>query len=162
MVVAFAAGVAGAAIDLSIPMTVLQQDNFHNKTVTWFASPFKLSSIETRQDRNTGCGSSRTQCFDKAPYHVHECELLFEYLNSTETLQEIPRSICLGQGYEGCCVSWSTPLESGLLQRHELISSAKNTVDVCGPDHAGQEWNVRLGNRCMAQCVSSRPDTCKG
>lgn len=71
-----------------------------------------------------------------------------------------PRSICLSQSGNRCCISWANPVP-GLVQKN-LFNSANTARDRCGGGCtvSAKARHVNLRGICTTQCLSNRPDGC--
>ncbi|KAJ7102395.1 hypothetical protein B0H15DRAFT_329278 [Mycena belliarum] len=79
--------------------------------------------------------------------------------NSGTVIGDSPRSICLGQGGNQCCVSWSAAV--GSLPQGDLFDAAKKIFSSCfGATISGLARNVNLNGGCVTECLSNRPTGC--
>ncbi|KAJ6604176.1 hypothetical protein DFH09DRAFT_1018105 [Mycena vulgaris] len=79
--------------------------------------------------------------------------------NSGTVIGNSPRSICLGQGNNQCCVSWSSPV--GSMPQGDLYNAARKVFTTCyGSTISGLARNVNLNGGCVTECLSNRPTGC--
>ncbi|KAJ7456519.1 hypothetical protein FB451DRAFT_607293 [Mycena latifolia] len=89
------------------------------------------------------------------------CNQLVNSLNSNSgtVIGDSPRSICLGQSGNQCCVSWSAAV--GSMPQGDLFSAAKKVFSTCfGSTISGLARNVNLNGGCVTECLSNRPTGC--
>jgi len=159
----FAQGQAAAIASVPAGLNIIQSVTVDNATLTWYgnAGPATRSTQEARGAQDVGCGSNRIQCATSHAYDGPLCLKLFSTLTNVDMPVE-PRSVCLGQGTDQCCISWSKTTIFSMEQK-DVLPSAKRVYSECGPYYSksGQEWNVLLDGTCVSQCLSNRPDGCK-
>jgi hypothetical protein len=117
-------------------------------------SPF--ADLQKRQ-----CGSNDVTCSGSHTADINSCFSLITNLenNPGTTLNESPRSICLTQNGNQCCVSWANPV--GGLTQGQLVSAATKIFDTCINDRiSGLARNVNLNGVCTTECLSDRATGC--
>ena len=149
-----------AAVDTH-PVLVAEREAVGNGTLTWFTAPpgKRDADRDLLVSRDTGCGTNNIKCSSGHPYHGPTCNTLISLLGSTYVLNGY-QAVCLDLGVGQCCISWSKATRFPIMQK-DLVPSAQRSLNTCGLARmSGQEWNVRLGDTCLSQCLSDRPTGC--
>ncbi|KAJ7693545.1 hypothetical protein B0H17DRAFT_932886 [Mycena rosella] len=112
--------------------------------------------LEARQCSGTNdvtCSGSHTADFGV-------CTQLVNSLNTGTIIGDSPRSICLGQNGNQCCVSWSAAV--GSMPQSDLFSAANKILPACvsGSSVSGLARNVNLNGGCVTECLSNRATGC--
>ncbi len=117
--------------------------------------------------RGGRCGSNRIMCSTtNNPAPLDACFLLINIMNWSYYRKQIQRGvnhICLKKsGLDTpCCISWGANLWGGV-DYGVLVNAAIDTLLGCSPygDISGRADDVRLGDMCTHQCLTSRPGGC--
>ncbi|KAJ7205273.1 hypothetical protein GGX14DRAFT_645217, partial [Mycena pura] len=108
-----------------------------------------------RGTNNVVCDTSNTDS-------VSICRQLVNSLNvdPSTIIGNSPCSICLGQGGNECCVSWS--VAAGNIQKGDLFNAANDILGTCGGGStvSGFADNVDLSGTCTDECLSNRATHC--
>ncbi|KAJ6522996.1 hypothetical protein B0H19DRAFT_973047, partial [Mycena capillaripes] len=106
------------------------------------------------------CGTNDVTCSGSHLASTDICRQLVNSLNTGTSIGNSPRSICLGQSNNQCCVSWSRP--AGTMTESNLVNAANKIFGTCwSPTNgSGLARNVILNNICVTECLSNRPDGC--
>ncbi|KAJ7138826.1 hypothetical protein C8R46DRAFT_1136311 [Mycena filopes] len=159
LIIVFGIAVAAAHED-TYPLTVTKivQLGQYNLTYWSDAAPIEGRAIA----RAPACGSNIVQCSAGSTVATASiCQQLVNNLNGNgNTIGNSPRSICLGQGGNQCCVSWSAP--AGNIQEGVLFNAANDVLGACtrGGKVSGLARDVELSGTCVTQCLSNRPNGC--
>ncbi|KAJ7102401.1 hypothetical protein B0H15DRAFT_329444 [Mycena belliarum] len=89
------------------------------------------------------------------------CQQLVNSLNTNSgtVIGDSPRSICLGQSGNECCVSWSAAV--GSMPQGDLFNAANKIFQDCfGSTISGLARNVNLNGGCVTECLSNRATGC--
>ena len=85
--------------------------------------------------------------------------LLTAIQHSGAVLGSSPRSLCLSQGGNQCCVSWSGDI--GSITESDLFNAAEVMFNTCiGDNISGWANDVSINRQCLSQCLSNRPNGC--
>lgn len=105
------------------------------------------------------CGSNQVQCNSAHSAYTTVCSALINSLRSVG-VSTAPRSICLSQSGNQCCISWANPAP-GLVQT-ELYNAANKARNSCGGGGSVSAIarDVNLHGVCTSQCLSNRPNGC--
>ncbi|KAF8175969.1 hypothetical protein K438DRAFT_1979475 [Mycena galopus ATCC 62051] len=105
------------------------------------------------------CGTNNVVCDTKNKADAALCAALIAQLDSSTTIGNSPRSICLGQGGNQCCVSWSKAV--GNMPESDLVNAARDIYNGCfSGSISGEANNVNLNGVCVTQCLSNRATEC--
>ncbi|KAJ6473511.1 hypothetical protein DFH09DRAFT_1007487 [Mycena vulgaris] len=106
------------------------------------------------------CGSNDVTCSGGHSANSGVCQQLLNSLNVGTTIGNSPRSICLGQGSNQCCVAWSGAV--GDMTESNLSSPANKIFSTCfsATSGSGLARNVDLNGNCVTECLSNRPTGC--
>lgn len=110
-------------------------------------------------DVHRRCGSNQVQCNSAHSAYTTVCSALINSLRSVG-VSTAPRSICLSQSGNQCCISWANPAP-GLVQT-ELYNAANKERNNCGGGGSVSAIarDVNLHGVCTSQCLSNRPNGC--
>jgi len=151
-----------AAVDSRTPdgLKVVKVENHANGTLTWYADAGPVPRDEV-SSRDAGCGTNTIKCSGSHAYDGDLCKQLFNSLQANLYMSSEPRAVCLGQGNDQCCISWSKTAKYSMRQK-DILPSAQRVFSECGSSYylSGQEWNVLLDGTCVSQCLSNRPSGC--
>ncbi|KAJ6473513.1 hypothetical protein DFH09DRAFT_1343540 [Mycena vulgaris] len=102
-------------------------------------------------------GSNDVTCSGDHSANSGVCQQLLNSLNVGTTIGNSPRSICLGQGSNQCCVSWSGAV--GDMTESNLSGAANKIFSTCfsATSGSGLARNVDLNGDCVTECLSNRP-----
>ncbi|KAK1750060.1 hypothetical protein QBC47DRAFT_439153 [Echria macrotheca] len=141
---------------------VINKEDTEHGTLVWYAhAATPEPEPESDGKLNKRCGSNKVECDNS---HVPRAELCAILLNDLEEayfdLRTNPRSLCLSQGADRCCVSWSKTV-NGLNGAH-LHTAASQVFSTCVWYRAksGLTRDTNLNGVCVTQCLSNRPDGC--
>lgn len=110
-------------------------------------------------DVHRRCGSNQVQCNSAHSAYTTVCSALINTLSGAG-VSTAPRSICLSQSGNQCCISWANPAP-GLVQT-ELYNAANKARNNCGGGGSVSAIarDVNLHGVCTSQCLSNRPSGC--
>ncbi|KAK6981602.1 hypothetical protein R3P38DRAFT_3113786 [Favolaschia claudopus] len=131
----------------------------HNLTV-WSESSAPPDPIA--EPAAVACGTNDVTCSGGHKATSSICNQLINQLsaNGGTVIGNSPRSICLGQGGNQCCVSWSAAV--GNMPQGDLFNAANKVFHSCfGTTISGLARNVELNGGCVTQCLSNRPTGCE-
>ncbi|KAJ6482350.1 hypothetical protein DFH09DRAFT_950213 [Mycena vulgaris] len=125
----------------------------------WVDAP-GTGSVTARSLSARACGTNDVTCSGSHLASTPICRQLLSTLNSSNNIGNSPRSICIGQSNNQCCVSWSGAV--GTMKESNLVNAANNIFDRCwsATSGSGLARNVILNNICVTECLSNRPDGC--
>ncbi|KAJ7102402.1 hypothetical protein B0H15DRAFT_329458 [Mycena belliarum] len=106
-------------------------------------------------------GNNDVTCSGSHQANSGICNQLVNQLNSNSgvVIGDSPRSICLGQSGNQCCVSWSAAV--GSMPQGDLFNAAKKIFSTCfGDNISGLARNVNLNGGCVTECLSNRATGC--
>ncbi|KAJ7124594.1 hypothetical protein C8R43DRAFT_1147261 [Mycena crocata] len=106
-------------------------------------------------------GTNDVTCSGSHQADSNICSQLVNQLssNSGHVVADSPRAICLGQGGNQCCVSWSGAV--GNMPQGDLFNAANKIFNNCfGSSISGVARNVALNGGCVTECLSNRADGC--
>lgn len=126
-------------------------DNEDSATTTM--GDFAHSDVHRR------CGGNQVQCNSAHSAYTTVCSALIDSLRNVG-VSTAPRSICLNQSGNQCCISWANPAP-GLVQT-ELYNAANKERNNCGGGGSVSAIarDVNLHGVCTSQCLSNRPNGC--
>ncbi|KAJ7456484.1 hypothetical protein FB451DRAFT_1276107 [Mycena latifolia] len=163
-VLAVAAGLVHAAPTDTYPGLVISKIvSMGEYNLTYWSDAPGGNSI-TNRDALAGRACSGTNDVTCSGSHKAEggiCQQLVNSLNSNSgtVIGDSPRSICLGQGGNECCVSWSAAV--GAMPQGDLFTAANKIFQDCfGSTISGLARNVNLNGGCVTECLSNRPTGC--
>ena len=106
------------------------------------------------------CGTNAVTCSGSNQANVNTCaSLLTGIQNSGAVLGSSPRSLCLSQGGNQCCVSWSANI--GSVAESDLFNAGEAVFNTCiGDNISGRASDVSINGQCLSQCLSNRPNGC--
>lgn len=112
-----------------------------------------------RSDVHRRCGGNQVQCNGGNSAYTSVCSALIDSLRSVG-VNTSPRSICLSQSGNQCCISWANPAP-GLVQV-DLYNAANKARNTCGGGGtvSAVVRDVNLHGVCTNQCLSNRPNGC--
>ncbi|KAJ7700469.1 hypothetical protein B0H17DRAFT_1047299, partial [Mycena rosella] len=142
-------GVTGLVISHIVPV------GEYNMTY-WVDAP-GTGTVAARTLSARACGTNDVTCSGSHLASTNVCTQLINSLNTGISIGNSPRSICLGQSNNQCCVSWSGGV--GTMPESDLVNAAKNIFGTCfsATNGSGLARNVLLNNICVTQCLSNRP-----
>lgn len=113
----------------------------------------------THSDVHRRCGSNQVQCNSAHSAYTTVCSALIDSLRNVG-VSTAPRSICLSQSGNQCCISWANPAP-GLVQT-QLSNAAIKERNNCGGGGSVSAIarDVNLNGVCTSQCLSNRPNGC--
>ena len=131
-----------------------------NGNTTAPAAPVIVTDTNPSAKLRRRCGSNRIECYNS---HVPPSSLCAILINDLEKayfpLRSAPRSVCLQQGSERCCVSWSKHVDG--LYGDMLYNAAIDTYPcIWQQGRSGLARDTSLNGVCLTQCLSNRPDGC--
>lgn len=105
------------------------------------------------------CGSNQVTCDSANAAYTTVCTALINTLSGAG-VSTSPRSICLSQSGNQCCISWGNVVP-GLVQ-NDLRNGANNARDRCGGGGlvSAVVRDANLHGVCTNQCLSNRPTGC--
>ncbi|KAJ7053781.1 hypothetical protein C8F01DRAFT_1375026 [Mycena amicta] len=141
---------AGLVISHIVPM------GEYNLTY-WVDAP---GTVAARGLDARACGTNDVTCSTANTASTPICSQLVNGLDTGTSIGNSPRSICLGQSNNQCCVSWSVAV--GTIPEDDLFPAAQKTFNTCWSADfgSGLARNVDLNGVCVTQCLSNRPDGC--
>ncbi|KAJ7055130.1 hypothetical protein C8F01DRAFT_994619 [Mycena amicta] len=106
------------------------------------------------------CATDNLTCATDNVANTVICRQLINSLDGSISVGNAPRSICLGQSNNQCCISWSAAV--GTLTENLLVNAAVKTFGECWNMQFGSRLarNVLLNDFCVTQYLSNRPDGC--
>ncbi|KAJ7785026.1 hypothetical protein DFH07DRAFT_907688 [Mycena maculata] len=129
----------------------------YNLTI-WIDAPGASTAAPAAVDARA-CGSNNVVCDTNNKADASLCSALIGQLDSSTTIANSPRSICLGQSGNECCVSWSKAV--GNMPESDLVNAARDVYNGCFSGAiSGEAKNVDLNGVCVTQCLSNRPTEC--
>lgn len=145
-------GVSGLVISHIVPV------GEYNMTY-WVDAP-GTGTVAARALSARACGTNDVTCSGSNLASTNICSQLVNSLNTGISIGNSPRSICLGQSNNQCCVSWSGAV--GTMPESNLVNAANKIFGTCwSPTNgSGLARNVILNNICVTECLSNRPDGC--
>lgn len=145
-------GVSGLVISHVVPV------GEYNMTY-WVDAPGN-GTVAARALSARACGTNDVTCSGSHLASTDICSQLVNSLNTGISIGNSPRSICLGQSNNQCCVSWSGAV--GTMPESNLVNAANKIFATCwSPTNgSGLARNVILNNICVTECLSNRPDGC--
>ncbi|KAJ6615984.1 hypothetical protein B0H10DRAFT_1652847, partial [Mycena sp. CBHHK59/15] len=120
--------------------------------------------LAARAPAPRACGTDDVTCASSHAASSALCSQLLNILNTNPgtIIDNSPRAICLGQGSNQCCVSWSKAV--GAMLQGGLFSAANKVFNIClagsAVSQSGLARNVILNGGCVTQCLSNRPTGC--
>ncbi|KAJ6528447.1 hypothetical protein B0H19DRAFT_969072 [Mycena capillaripes] len=141
-------------------LVLLSTQEAANGTITFWgypdgASERAVGALEKR------CGTNDITCSGSHAADVNSCSQLISSLrnHAGQGVGTSPRSICISQNGNQCCVSWANPV-SGLTQ-NDLVNAAQKIFNDCGGNtKSGLSRNTNLNGVCTTECLSDRPTGC--
>lgn len=105
------------------------------------------------------CGSNQVTCHTSNQAYTTVCSALIGTLGGSG-VGTAPRSICLSQSGNQCCISWGNPVPS--LVQSNLYNAANSARNRCGSSGlvSAIVADTNLHGICTNQCLSNRPDGC--
>ncbi|KAJ7065702.1 hypothetical protein C8F01DRAFT_1351704 [Mycena amicta] len=123
----------------------------------WIDAP---GTVAARELSAKACGTNDVTCSTSHVASSNICSQLVSGLDTSVAIGNSPRSICLGQSNNQCCVSWSQAV--GTMPESDLFNAARDTFNQCWNTAfgSGLARNVLLNGFCVTQCLSNRPNGC--
>ncbi|KAJ7138825.1 hypothetical protein C8R46DRAFT_968979 [Mycena filopes] len=153
---------AVAAHEDTYPLTVTKVVQLGQYNLTYWSDSGTAPIEQHPTARAPACGSNIVQCSaDSTVATASICQQLVNSLNGNgNTIANSPRSVCLGQSGNQCCVSWSAP--AGNIPAADLFNAANDVLGACTRSGkvSGLARDVQLSGACVTQCLSNRPDGC--
>ncbi|KAJ6516725.1 hypothetical protein C8R47DRAFT_1205946 [Mycena vitilis] len=145
-------GVSGLVIAHIVPVGEYNMTHWVDAPGSGSVAPTALSA--------RACGTNDVTCSGSHLAQTSICTDLIASLNDDMKIGKSPRSICLGQGNERCCVSWATDVQE--VPENNLVTPANAIFSKCWSPTSGSGLarNVRLGDACVTVCLSNRPTGC--
>ncbi|KAJ7268207.1 hypothetical protein B0H12DRAFT_1045550 [Mycena haematopus] len=129
----------------------------YNLTV-WIDAP-GASTAAPVAEAPRACGTNDVVCDTHNGAEATLCSALIDELDSSGTIGNSPRAICIGSQSFYCCISWSKPV--GDMPKSDLVNAARDTYNQCYGDLiSGEANNVNLNGVCVTQCLSDRATEC--
>ncbi|KAH8768137.1 hypothetical protein F5883DRAFT_68893 [Diaporthe sp. PMI_573] len=134
-------------------LTIWGVPDNENSTTTAIIDDAAHSDVQRR------CGSNLIECNSSNTAYTTVCSALIGTLSSAG-VSTSPRSICLTQSGNRCCISWANAVP-GMVQR-DLYNAANNARSICGGGGtvSARVRDVNLHGVCTIQCLSNRPEGC--
>ncbi|KAJ7610031.1 hypothetical protein DFH06DRAFT_1148268 [Mycena polygramma] len=125
----------------------------------WVESP-GTAAVASGALSARACGTNDVTCSDDHVATTAICTDLIASLNDDTSVKDSPRAICLKQGSDQCCVSWSSGV--GAMVERNLFAPADAIKKQCwSPTFgSGLARNVLLNGACVTVCLSNRPNGC--
>ncbi|KAJ6523066.1 hypothetical protein B0H19DRAFT_1269185 [Mycena capillaripes] len=145
-------GVSGLIISHIVPVG--------EYNMTYWVDAQTTGTVASRVLSASACGSNDVTCSGSHLANTDICRQLVNSLNTGTSIGNSPRSICLGQSNNQCCVSWSGAV--GTMPESNLVNAANRIFGTCwSPTNgSGLARSVILNNICVTECLSNRPDGC--
>lgn len=145
-------------------LTLLSSEDMEEGTLTIWGlvevSKREILALEPNVQRR--CGSNKQICSESHVARLGACSSLISNLknNKGANVGLSPRSICLKQNGNQCCVSWKDPV--GGLKQGMLVSTAQKSYNKCrnAGTVSARANDVNLHGVCTSQCLSDRPGGC--
>ncbi|KAF8144969.1 hypothetical protein K438DRAFT_1735693 [Mycena galopus ATCC 62051] len=158
LALAFFQARASPVVEDASDLVVLSTQETANGTITvWgYADGAFERAVEKRQ-----CGGNAVTCSGSHTADVNSCRQLISSLSSSagSGLGTSPRSLCVTQSGNQCCVSWADAV-SGLVQG-DLVNAAVAVFNDCaGSTVSGLSRDTNLNGVCTTECLSNRPTGC--
>ncbi|KAK3392214.1 hypothetical protein B0T20DRAFT_360471 [Sordaria brevicollis] len=151
-------------------LVILQQNETEVGTITWYTDtdadadteqPVDRRSVSAplSQDLHKRCGSNTLTCSGSHRAYSPVCSNLINSL-SGQSIPQSPRSVCLSQGGNQCCISWANVVQDA--QFYYLQSAAWKALNGCVSNSyvSGLTRDTLIGNTCTTQCLSDRASGC--
>ncbi|KAJ7153882.1 hypothetical protein C8R43DRAFT_1186704 [Mycena crocata] len=151
--------IAAPAADDTYPLLISHIVPAGAYTLTYWSDALGISRAARAPVPCTGNNDVTCSGSHKADSQL--CSQLVNTLssNSGHVVGNSPRAICLGQGGNQCCVSWSAAV--GNMPQGDLFNAANKVFHNCfGSSISGLARNVALNGGCVTECLSNRPDGC--
>ncbi|KAJ7124593.1 hypothetical protein C8R43DRAFT_958645 [Mycena crocata] len=157
---ALAAGLvhAAPAADETYPLVISHVVSVGQYNMTyWSDAPGAPRTLVAR-----ACsGTNDVSCSGSHQANSGVCNQLINNINANSgtIIGDSPRAVCLGQGGNECCVSWSAAV--GNMPQGDLFNAANKIFNNCfGSSISGVARNVALNGGCVTECLSNRADGC--
>ena len=153
----FAAPTVEAADD---DLVVVQTLPYANGTLVVYGSAPGTVTAVSPQSPAPNCGTNAVTCSSSHTANINTCASLISGIqDSSALLASSPRALCLTQGGDQCCVSWSTDI--GSVNESDLFSAAEAVFNECINDNlSGLARDVSINGQCLTECVSNRATGC--
>ena len=150
-----AAPTTEAADDLIVVQTL----PYGNGTLVVYgsATPGTVTAVSSPAPN---CGTNAVACSGSNQANVNTCmSLLTGIQDSGAVLGSSPRSLCVIQDGNQCCVSWSANI--GSVAESDLFNAGEAVLNTCFGEYiSGRASDVSINGQCLSQCLSNRPDGC--
>ncbi|KAH7635554.1 hypothetical protein SMAC4_13726 [Sordaria macrospora] len=143
-------------------LVIIEQTEIAEGTITWYGEE-ESTPIAARSpvsaDLDKRCGSNLQTCSGSHRAYAPVCNNLINSL-SGQSIPQSPRSVCLSQGGDQCCISWANVVRDA--QFYYLQNAARKVLNGCvsGNWVSGLTRDTLIGNTCTTQCLSNRPNGC--
>lgn len=119
--------------------------------------------IAALQERAPVCPEPKKQCFHAHGADEDACTQLISSFDvrKNQEIPKSPQSVCIDGNTGKCCISWSRPAQNAKFT--ELKVTATDLNESCKYEShkvSGLVRNKILGNTCLTQCLSDRPNGC--
>ncbi|KAJ6473347.1 hypothetical protein C8R47DRAFT_1053805 [Mycena vitilis] len=145
--------------DNTHPLVIAQVIPAGNYTLTYWSEAAGAPNVARAPVPCSGTNDVTCSGSHKADSNL--CSQLVGGLNSNggHVVGNSPRAICLGQGGNECCVSWSQAV--GNMPQIDLYNAANKVFHTCiGSTISGLARNVNLQGGCVTECLSNRANGC--
>ncbi|KAJ4390440.1 hypothetical protein N0V85_007222 [Neurospora sp. IMI 360204] len=142
-------------------LIIIEQTEIEDGTITWYGE--ESTPITARSplspELHKRCGSNAVTCSGSHKAYAPVCTNLINNL-STQSIPQSPRSVCLTQGGNQCCISWANVVQDA--QFWYLQSAASKALNGCVSNSyvSGLTRDTLIGNTCTTQCLSDRASGC--
>ncbi|KAK3489858.1 hypothetical protein B0T13DRAFT_406112 [Neurospora crassa] len=166
-ILAFSAFLAAIAFASPVPapaedgLIIIEQTETENGTITWYgdeSTPITARSTPS-PELDKRCGSNAVTCSGSHRAYAPVCTNLINSLSS-QAIPQSPRSVCLSQGGNQCCISWANVVQDA--QFYYLQSAARKALNGCVSSSyvSALTRDTLIGNTCTTQCLSNRATGC--
>ncbi|KAF8183557.1 hypothetical protein K438DRAFT_1599517 [Mycena galopus ATCC 62051] len=149
---------ASPASDVSDLVVLSTEETAHGTITIWGYPNGASKRTDTLEKR---CGGNAITCSGSHTADVNSCRQLISSLqsNSGQGVGTSPRSICVTQNGNQCCISWANAV-SGLTQGN-LVNAAQQILNDCaGSTVSGLSRDTNLNGVCTTECLSNRATGC--
>ncbi|KAJ6532623.1 hypothetical protein B0H19DRAFT_1241918 [Mycena capillaripes] len=158
---AFTAGLVHATPvgDDTYPLVLSQVVPVGDYSLTYWSDAVSVAPAIALEER--ACGTNDVTRSKSRKADSGTCNQLVDQLtiNGRKVVANSPRAICLGQGSDQSCVSWSAAL--GNMSQEDMFPAATKAYANCpGSTISGLARNVILNGKRVTECLSNRPDGC--
>ncbi|KAK3344563.1 hypothetical protein B0H65DRAFT_508453 [Neurospora tetraspora] len=142
-------------------LIIIEQTEIEDGTITWYgegSTPITARS-PVSPELHKRCGSNTVTCSGSHKAYQPVCINLINSLSS-QSIPQSPRSVCLSQGGNQCCISWANVVQDA--QFWYLQSAAWKALNGCVSNNhvSGLTRDTLIGNTCTTQCLSDRASGC--